>query len=151
LLRIRFSPSLFSAIAPFATSLNALPTSSFQVLNTNEMYEKCDRFFNEAALTKESRENFSQREVRRGGPAFALANKKTVFVTSLTVLELCCGGNSKVADERRIKLIGVIADEICDLLSSNRYVSTTLVVEEGGSILAEMCDTPLNTTFYLLC
>jgi hypothetical protein len=103
-----------------------------QVLNANEMYEKCDRFFDPAALAREGREGASQREARRGGAPLALDTKRTVFVATLAVLELCSGGSSKVADERRIKLIGVIADEICDLLSSNRSVARRLVTPLRG-------------------
>ena len=91
-----------------------------EALSSNEMYEKAGRFFDPKMLAHEREEGGSQREVRRGGANLVLAAKATVFKAALTVLAEVAGGTSKLADERRIRLVGILSDEVCDLLSSNR-------------------------------
>ena len=88
------------------------PRGRPQVLSANEMYDKVDRFFNDAFLAREAEDGASGRDAKRGGAGFPLAAKKAVFTAILTLLELFSGGQSKMADERRIHLLGVVCDEV---------------------------------------
>jgi hypothetical protein len=47
----------------------------------------------------------------------------------MTSIELVVGGSTKMADERRVKCIGTLCDEICDMLSSQ---PNTPQVQEAG-------------------
>jgi hypothetical protein len=97
-----------------------------EVLSTHEMYDSAGKFFDPKVLGLDTQgglggggksslsANPAKRKAQQEARLLAL-----MFRNVLGVFEALVAGTTKASDERRIKLIGVVADEMCDLVSSN--------------------------------
>ena len=69
-------------------------------------------------------------------PSFA--QERSAFCGILEILASVSGGFTKLSDDRRTRLIGTIADDVCELIASNRQCAG--VYAAGFKILANYCE-----------
>mmetsp|Transcript_25621 Transcript_25621/g.30352 ORF Transcript_25621/g.30352 Transcript_25621/m.30352 type:complete len:2015 (+) Transcript_25621:83-6127(+) len=109
-------------------------TIIIKVLTTSDMFTDAHQFFDPKALSVDGKLGTAKRLKQQN----ELRLKASTFKSILTSLENVVGGTSKLADERRIKLIGTLCDEVCDLISSQQDVPE--VQEAGFRVLASYCE-----------